>query len=153
MGISSGISGAEDQQGSKMVLWVTIRNPASGLVVALSSNSNGAQLHLEKEVDGEACQLWDYHEATTNNFFRNKLGYVADVRAHVGPELICWKRDHGGKNQKFCVHDGSFITSEIPGGKVWDVEKNRLVPGGKLMSGPSTAETTSSSASRSVASA
>ena len=30
-----------------MVLWVTIRNPASGLVVALSSNSNGAQLHLE----------------------------------------------------------------------------------------------------------
>merc|ERR1712037_983182 len=124
MGISSGITSAEEQQGSKMVLWVQIRNPASGLVVALSSNSNGAQLHLEKEVDGEACQLWDYHEATSNNFFRNKLGYVADVRAHVGPD------------QKFCVHDGSFITSEIPGGKVWDVEKNRLVPGGKLIVWP-----------------
>merc|ERR1712210_280435 len=28
---SSGISGAEDQQGSKMVLWVTIRNPPADL--------------------------------------------------------------------------------------------------------------------------
>ena len=41
----------------------------------------------QKEVDGEACQLWDYHEATQSNTFRNKLGYVADVRAHVGPEV------------------------------------------------------------------
>ena len=30
-----------------MVLWVTIENPSSGLVVALSSDCNGAQLQLE----------------------------------------------------------------------------------------------------------
>ena len=30
-----------------MVLWVTIENPSSGLVVALSSDCNGAHLHLE----------------------------------------------------------------------------------------------------------
>ena len=33
-----------------MVLWLNIENLASGLVVALSSNHNGAQLHLEVPV-------------------------------------------------------------------------------------------------------
>jgi hypothetical protein len=91
---------------------------------------------LEREVNGKEDQLWDYEEAVSNYKFCNKAGYVADVRAHVGPELICWKRDHGGANQKFCFHEGKFITSEIPGGKVWDVEKGNLTPGGKLIVWP-----------------
>merc|ERR1712183_915276 len=126
--ISSGIRAA---QGIKMVLWVTIENPASGLVVALSSAYNGAQLHLEREVFGKADQLWDYEEAVNNCIFRNKAGFVADLKASVGPEVICWSH-HGGANQRFRHEGGKFITSQI-NNNVWDVEQGNMSPGGKII--------------------
>jgi len=125
MGISSGIRTAQEKQDLKMVLWVTIENPASGLVVALSSNYNGAQLHLEREVFGKADQLWDYEEAMNNHIFRNKAGFVADVKGTHGPEVICWPH-HGRANQRFRHYDGKFITSEI-GNKVWEIEAGPVI--------------------------
>ena len=93
-------------------LWVNIENVASGLFVTMSKAQNGAQLCLEvddtdvdvdvdddvddtdddddvtqREVSGKEEQLWDYMEMSSSGIFRNKTGFVADMKGSVGPEV------------------------------------------------------------------
>ena len=91
-------------------LWVNIENVLSGLFVTMSKAQNGAQLCLEvddtdvdvdddvddtdddddvtqREVSGKEEQLWDYMEMSSSGIFRNKTGFVADMKGSVGPEV------------------------------------------------------------------
>ena len=95
-----------------MPLWVNIENVSSGLFVTMSKAQNGAQLCLEvddtdvdvdvdddvddtdddddvtqREVSGKEEQLWDYMEMSSSGIFRNKTGFVADMKGSVGPEV------------------------------------------------------------------
>jgi len=106
-----------------MPLWVNIENVSSGLFVTMSKAQNGAQLCLEREVSGKEEQLWDYMEMSSSGIFRNKTGFVADMKGSVGPELIGWNH-HGGTNQKFTIKNECFIHCSVDD-KVWDAEHGK----------------------------
>ena len=41
----------------------------------------------QREVSGKEEQLWDYMEMSSSGIFRNKTGFVADMKGSVGPEV------------------------------------------------------------------